>query len=204
MLRTSWFLVLSLAACSGDETSDTGAADTDTAGTADTSAGGAVRVRMTTTLGDIVIALDEASAPITTANFLGYVDEGFFDGDDGLGATTFHRVIPDFVAQGGGYTPEGAEKDTRAPIALESDNGRSNLRATIAMARTDVRDSATSQFFVNVIDNTFLDYTSAEPGYAVFGDVVSGMDVVDAIVAVPTTGDDEPVDAIVILDCERE
>jgi cyclophilin family peptidyl-prolyl cis-trans isomerase len=136
------------------------------------------------------------------------VKEGFYDGTDGKFSgkkTIFHRVIPDFMIQGGGYTPDMAEKDTRAPIPNEADNGLKNERGTIAMARTGDPHSATAQFFVNVKDNAFLDFRGQDQqgwGYAVFGKVVAGMESVDAIVAVPTTSigpmGDVPVDTILI------
>lgn len=142
----------------------------------------AQQVRLSTTLGDIVVELDAARAPRTVENFLQYVREGHYDG------TVFHRVIPGFMIQGGGFTAELRQKPTRAPIPLESRNGLSNLRGTLAMARTAVPDSATAQFFVNVADNLFLDQARSPDrhGYAVFGRVVAGMDVVDRIVGVAT------------------
>jgi cyclophilin family peptidyl-prolyl cis-trans isomerase len=191
----------------GDADTDTDTdtdADTDTDTDTDTDAD-PVRVALTTTLGDMVLELDPAHAPITSANFLTYVDEGFFDGRDGLGATTFHRVVAGFVIQGGGYTEAGAVKATHDPIELESQNGLSNVRGTVAMARTGEPDSATSQFYVNLVDNTFLDYENARnPGYAVFGTVVEGMDVVDAIAAVEVDGSDEPLTPVVVTACARE
>ena len=202
-------VIVSILACaapdSGTETSGTGTGGSDTEGGGeDTGTGGdSNAVTLTTTLGEITVKLDPDNAPITTANFLTYVDEGFFDGDDGEGATIFHRVIPDFMAQGGGYTAAGATETTHDAIKLESDNGLSNVRGTIAMARTNQPNSATSQFFINVVDNTFLDSTGGADGYAVFGAVTSGMDVVDSIVAVPTDGADKPNDDIEITDCER-
>ncbi len=184
-----------------DTDSDT---DADTDSDSDTDAA-PVTIVMTTTLGAITLDLNLADAPITTANFLTYVDEGFFDGDDGIGATMFHRVISGFMIQGGGYTSTAALKDTHDAIVLESDNGLSNLRGTIAMARTNAADSATTQFFINHVDNTFLDYASAlEPGYAVFGEVKSGLEVLDALASVATVGADQPVDLIEITDCERQ
>ena len=142
----------------------------------------AQKVKLATSMGDIVIQLDAAKAPKTVDNFMQYVKAGHYDG------TIFHRVIPGFMVQGGGMTPDMTEKTTRAPIALESRNGLKNERGTVAMARTMDPNSATAQFFINVIDNAFLDAASARDGngYAVFGKVVSGMDVVDKIVAVPT------------------
>ena len=142
----------------------------------------AQQVVLDTSLGRIVIALDAAKAPKSVANFLEYVKAGHYDG------TIFHRVIPNFMIQGGGFDPEMTQKPTRAPIALESKNGLSNVRGSVAMARTNVPDSATAQFFINVKDNAFLDASNSPDGhgYAVFGKVVSGMDVVDKIWAVPT------------------
>ena len=141
----------------------------------------AQQVRLQTSEGDIVLALDAAKAPKTVENFLQYVNSGHYDG------TIFHRVIASFMIQGGGMKPDLAEKPTRAPIPLESRNGLSNVRGSVAMARTMVPDSATAQFFINVVDNAFLDQPNARDGngYAVFGKVVSGMDVVDKIRAVP-------------------
>lgn len=159
------------------------------------------RVRCETTLGAFVIDLDEELAPVTVANFLTYVDEGFYDGDDDLGATVFHRVIDGFVVQGGGYTVDGSQKATHDPIVNESGNGLENLRGTVAMARTSDPDSATSQFYVNLVDNGFLD---DPPGYAVFGEVVEGMEVFDAMAGVATDSGDWPLDDIVMTDCERD
>jgi cyclophilin family peptidyl-prolyl cis-trans isomerase len=141
------------------------------------------RVQLKTSLGDITIELDEKTAPVTVDNFLQYALEGFYDG------TVFHRVIPGFMIQGGGMTPELLEKPTRAPIKNEATNGLRNLRGSIAMARTDVVESATAQFFINTADNAFLDHTrrtKEEFGYAVFGWVTEGMEVVDAIAKVAT------------------
>jgi peptidyl-prolyl cis-trans isomerase A (cyclophilin A) len=160
---------------------------------------GATQVLIVTTLGDFVVEMNPDAAPATVANFLSYVDMGFYDGADDLGATHFHRVIADFMVQGGGYTVQGAEKATLAAIAHESPNGLSNLRGTVAMARTNDFDSATSQFYINHIDNLFLDYMSpAEPGYVVFGEVVMGMDTIDAIAAVATDGTDQPLTPVVL------
>ena len=137
-------------------------------------------VILTTTHGDITLELFEDDAPITVENFLAYIDEGFFDG------TIFHRVIPGFMIQGGGLTDGLQQKPNRSPIKNEADNGRSNTRGTLAMARTQVVDSATAQFFINLSDNTILDHGARDFGYAVFGQVTDGMDVVDQIAAVPT------------------
>ncbi len=138
------------------------------------------RVVMETNAGKIVIELYADKAPITVKNFLQYVDDKHYDG------TIFHRVIADFMIQGGGFAPGMKEKATRAPIKNESTNGVSNERGTIAMARTNVVDSATAQFFINTVNNKFLDRSAKGAGYAVFGKVVEGMDVVDSIRRVQT------------------
>lgn len=139
-------------------------------------------VKLQTSMGDILIELDRQAAPVTVANFLGYVEAGFYDG------TIFHRVIHGFMIQGGGLTPEMEQKDTRDPIVNEASNGLKNERGTIAMARGPDADSATCQFFINHVDNPGLNYIpNGNPGYAVFGRVVEGMDVVDAIAGVQTT-----------------
>lgn len=143
----------------------------------------AQKVRLSTSEGDIVVELDREKAPKTVDNFLQYVKDRHFDG------TIFHRVIGSFMIQGGGFKPDLSQKPTRAPIPLESRNGLANVRGSIAMARTGVPDSATAQFFINVVDNPMLDQPNSRDGngYAVFGKVVSGMDVVDKIKDVPTT-----------------
>ena len=142
----------------------------------------AQKVRLATSLGDIVVELDQAKAPKTVDNSLQYVNAGHYDG------TVFHRVIDNFMIQGGGMKADMSEKPTRAPIPLESRNGLTNLRGTLAMARTMDPNSATAQFFINLKDNAFLDQANSRDGngYAVFGKVVAGMDVVDKIKAVPT------------------
>ena len=159
-------------------------------------------VILTTTHGDITIELFEDDAPITVENFLAYVDDGFFDG------TIFHRVIPNFMVQGGGLTAGLEQKPTRSPIKNEADNGRSNKRGTLAMARTQVVDSATAQFFINLSDNTFLDHGARDFGYAVFGQVTDGMDVVDAIAQVPTGNrgghQNVPLEPITITGASRQ
>jgi cyclophilin family peptidyl-prolyl cis-trans isomerase len=128
------------------------------------------KVKLETSMGDIVIELDEKAAPVTVKNFLTYAGESFYDG------TIFHRVIPKFMIQGGGFTPDMAQKQTHPPIINEANNGLKNNRGTIAMARTNNPDSATSQFFINHKDNPNLNYVDARnPGYAVFGKVVEGM-----------------------------
>ncbi len=137
-------------------------------------------VMLETTKGNIEIELDRARAPVTVDNFVRYVREGFFDG------TVFHRVIPGFMIQGGGFTPDGVPKRTRQPIRLEARNGLKNKAGAIAMARTNDPDSATSQFFINLVDNDFLDASPGNPGYAAFGAVTAGMDAVKAIAAART------------------
>ena len=157
-------------------------------------------------MGTFRVELFVDEAPVTANNFLDYVDEGFFDGDDGLGATIFHRVIAGFMIQGGGQTEDGVQKSTHPAIVNEaSDSGLSNERGTLSMARTNAPDSATSQFFVNLVDNPFLDPGEATPdGYAVFGTVVDGMDVVEAIGVVSTDpSNDQPLEAVVIEDVRR-
>lgn len=153
-------------------------------------------VVLETTKGNIEIELDTNHAPITTANFLAYVNSGFYDG------LVFHRVIKGFMIQGGGFTTAGVQKDTNSPIILESNNGLYNTEGTIAMARTNAPNSATSQFFINTVDNDFLNYSPGNPGYAVFGKVISGMEVVKAIEAVETGlkggHDDWPKEDIII------
>ncbi|MBC8225204.1 peptidyl-prolyl cis-trans isomerase [Candidatus Bathyarchaeota archaeon] len=155
-------------------------------------------VVLVTSMGNIEIALATKEAPVTTENFLSYVEDDYFDG------TVFHRVIPGFMIQGGGFTPDGTQKTTGDSIVLESDNGLKNKRGTIAMARTSDPDSATSQFFINLVDNAFLDKSPGSDGYAVFGEVVEGLDVVDAIGGVKTTTkglyEDWPEEDVIILD----
>ena len=137
-------------------------------------------IRFETTLGSFTVELFEKEAPISAKNFLDYAEAGHFDG------TVFHRVIPGFVIQGGGMTADMRQKETRAPIRNEADNGLKNRRGTLSMARTNDPHSATSQFFVNLVDNAFLDPGRGGAGYAVFGCVTEGMDVVDKIAAVKT------------------
>ena len=142
-----------------------------------------MKATMETSMGTITLELDEAKAPATVANFAEYAKSGHYDG------TVFHRVIDGFMIQGGGFTRDMNQKPTREPIRNEAMNGLKNRRGTIAMARTNVIDSATSQFFINLVDNEFLDFTSPTPqgfGYAVFGRVTDGMEVVDAIAKVKT------------------
>ena len=154
-----------------------------------------------TSLGDMTIELDAEKAPITVQNFLDYVDAGFYDG------LIFHRVIAGFMLQGGGMTPDMQQRETRDPIRNEADNGLKNLRGTLSMARTQVRDSATGQFFVNLVDNAFLDHGERDFGYAVFGRVVEGVDVMDKIGAVKTGRknghSDVPLEPILIHSAQR-
>ena len=142
-----------------------------------------MKVKLTTTMGDIVLELDREKAPLSTDNFVKYVQSGHYNG------TVFHRVIKDFMIQGGGFGKDGKQKPTQAPIKNESANGLKNDNYTVAMARTGVRDSATAQFFINTKDNDFLNYSGESPtswGYAVFGKVVEGKEVVDKIKKVAT------------------
>jgi cyclophilin family peptidyl-prolyl cis-trans isomerase len=160
-------------------------------------------VRFETTLGDFTLQLDADKAPVSVANFLSYVDDGFFDG------LIFHRVIPGFMIQGGGFTPDMAQKkNDKGTIKNEATNGLQNKRGTIAMARTNVVDSATSQFFINLKDNDFLDHSGpANYGYAVFGQVVEGLDIIDRIAKEPTGRkkghEDVPVTDVVIHSAKR-
>jgi cyclophilin family peptidyl-prolyl cis-trans isomerase len=137
-------------------------------------------IRFETTLGDFTIEFYEKEAPLSVANFLRYIDDGFFDG------TIFHRIVPGFVIQGGGLTSDFSQKKTHPPVRNEAANGVRNQRGTLSMARTDAIHSATSQFFVNLADNAFLDQRPGQHGYAVFGHVTDGMDVIDRIAALPT------------------
>jgi len=170
----------------------------DPSGGSSTAAG--TRVALETSKGTIVLELDAERAPKTVENFLGYVRSGHYDG------TIFHRVISGFMIQGGGFDADMHQKSTREPIQNEADNGLKNMRGTIAMARTNDPNSATAQFFINTVDNGPLDHRSKDVrgwGYAVFGQVVEGMDVVDAIAAVATTRkgpySDVPAEPVTIL-----
>ncbi|MEJ2045294.1 MAG: peptidylprolyl isomerase [Reinekea sp.] len=158
-----------------------------------------MNILITTNMGDITIKLDFDKAPVTAENFKQYVEEGFYNG------LIFHRVINGFMIQGGGFEPGMVQKDTRAPIKNEANNGLKNEKYTLAMARTMDPHSATAQFFINVADNSFLDFRSETAdgwGYAVFGEVVEGTDVVERIKAVPTTfrggHQDVPTDDVII------
>jgi peptidyl-prolyl cis-trans isomerase B (cyclophilin B) len=160
----------------------------------------APQVQLETSMGNIVIELNRDKAPDTVANFIGYVEDGFYDG------TIFHRVIENFMVQGGGFDQDFQQKQTKAPVQNEADNGLSNKRGAVAMARTNDPHSATAQFFINTVDNDFLDFKGKTPsgwGYAVFGEVIEGMDVVDKIREVETTmrgpHQDVPAEDIVII-----
>ncbi len=158
-------------------------------------------IRFETTLGDFTIEFFEKEAPGSVANFLRYVDDDFFDG------TIFHRIVPGFVIQGGGFTDDMSQKRTHPPIKNEADNGLKNSRGTLSMARTNDINSATSQFFVNLKDNDFLDHQRGNFGYAVFAKVSAGMDVVDKIAAVATGRkkgfDDVPVQPVIMTTVRR-
>lgn len=158
-------------------------------------------ILMSTSLGDLQIDLFPEQAPISVENFLAYVDEGFYDG------TVFHRVIPKFMIQGGGFTREMREKRGHAPIHNEAANGLRNERYTLAMARTSDIHSATSQFFINVADNGFLDHGTRDYGYAVFGKVTAGTEIVDKIAGVKTgrhgPHSDVPTEAVVLISAKR-
>jgi peptidyl-prolyl cis-trans isomerase A (cyclophilin A)/peptidyl-prolyl cis-trans isomerase B (cyclophilin B) len=158
-------------------------------------------VRFETSHGDFSVEVDEESAPISAQNFLRYVDEGYYDG------TIFHRVIPGFMVQGGGFAADMEHKPGHAPIRNEANNGLRNLRGSLAMARTNDLHSATSQFFVNLVDNSFLDHRTGNFGYAVFGRVVGGIDVIDKIAKVKTGRrqghDDVPSESVLIKSARR-
>lgn len=159
-------------------------------------------LKFNTSAGDFTVELFAKESPESTANFLKYVDDGHYDG------TIFHRVIPGFMIQGGGFASGMEQKDTRPPIRNEATNGMENLRGTLAMARTSDIHSATAQFFINLVDNDFLNHQPGNYGYAVFGRITSGMDVVDAIASVPTTRrrghGDVPVDEVILHSVTRE
>jgi len=156
------------------------------------------RVVIKTSEGNITLQLFADKSPVTVANFLGYVDKGFYSN------TIFHRVIPNFMIQGGGYGTDMKEKATGDPIANESGNRLRNTRGTIAMARTSDPDSATAQFYINQRTNDSLDWTEQRQGYAVFGEVIQGMDIVDFIATAPTGANDVPKQAIVIQEIVRQ
>ena len=158
-------------------------------------------IRFETTLGDFTIEFYEKEAPLSVANFLRYIDDGFFDG------TIFHRIVPGFVIQGGGFTEDMTQKQTHPPVKNEADNGLKNDRGTLSMARTNDINSATSQFFVNLKDNEFLDHKKGNFGYAAFARVTEGMEVIDRIAAVETGRrrgfDDVPVKPVVMKSVRR-
>ena len=155
-------------------------------------------VVLETSLGMIELELDAEKAPISVENFLAYVDAGHYDG------TLFHRVIPGFMVQGGGFDQSMKQKPTRGPIKNEADNGLTNQRGTVAMARTSDVNSATSQFFINVVDNNFLNHSGRDFGYAVIGKVTSGMDVADKIAAVKRNAQDAPLEPVTIKKATRK
>jgi len=201
MISKSWlcgFLAATVLVCGCSETAKTPKTENKTASLTSNI------VKLETSMGDIVIELNRQAAPVTVQNFLGYVEAGFYDG------TIFHRVMQGFMIQGGGFTKQMIQKKTRTPIINEAKDGLSNMRGTVAMARGPEPDSATSQFFINHSDNEFLDYIDEnKAGYAVFGKVIEGMDVVDAIASVKTTTrlnattrnkmDDIPVEPVIII-----
>ena len=158
-------------------------------------------IRFETSLGDFTVELFEKDAPLSVANFLSYIDAEFFDG------TIFHRIVPGFVIQGGGFTEDMTQKKTQSPVKNEADNGLKNKRGTLSRARTSDINSATSQFFVNLQDNEFLDHSRGNFGYAVFAQVTEGMDVIDKIAAVETGRkrgfDDVPVEAVIMKSVRR-
>lgn len=158
-------------------------------------------VRFETSHGHFTVELFPKEAPLTVENFLRYVDDGHFDG------TIFHRIVPGFVLQGGGLTTDFSNKKTRAPISNEAKNGLKNTRGTLSMARTSDINSATSQFFVNLADNAFLDHSARDYGYAVFGRVTDGMDVIDKIAGIRTGKrkgyTDAPLEDVVIVSARR-
>jgi len=158
-------------------------------------------IRFETSLGDFTIELFEKEAPESVANFTRHIDDGFFDG------TIFHRIVPGFVIQGGGFTEDMTQKKTKPPVKNEADNGLKNKRGTLSMARTNDINSATSQFFVNLKDNDFLDHSRGNFGYAVFAKVTEGMDVIDKIAAVETGRkkgfDDVPVETVTMKSVKR-
>jgi cyclophilin family peptidyl-prolyl cis-trans isomerase len=158
-------------------------------------------IRFETSLGDFTVELFEKDAPLSVANFLSYIDAEFFDG------TIFHRIVPGFVIQGGGFTEDMTQKKTQPPVKNEADNGLKNTRGSLSMARTSDINSATSQFFVNLKDNDFLDHSRGNFGYAVFARVTEGMEVIDKIAAVETGRkrgfDDVPVEAVIMKSVRR-
>ena len=194
LLGLMFALFLALTGCGGSSDGKEAAASGGTVTMSDNP-----KVLLETSKGNITMELDGVNAPLSTKNFVTYVQDGFYDG------TIFHRVIPGFMVQGGGMNPDMSEKPTRDSIQNEANNGVKNMRGTIAMARTNAPHSASSQFFINVADNDFLNFKGESPqgwGYAVFGKVVEGMDVVDAIIGVKTGNhgyhSDVPLEAVTI------
>ena len=194
-VRGSLFLGLAVALVAATVLWFSGAAQTPATAAAK---GGKPVVVLVTSLGDITLELEPEKAPISVENFLNYVDAGFYDG------TVFHRVIPNFMIQGGGMTANLSQKPTRPAIKNEAENGLKNDAGTIAMARTSAPDSATAQFFINLKDNDFLNHGVRDFGYAVFGHVTQGMDVVKKIGAVRTGANDVPVEPVLIKSAKRQ
>lgn len=198
LIATTLFLTTIFAGCGETQTNDTPKAEVSSVSL------GNPTLQFETTMGNFTVQLNREKAPITVDNFIDYVEADFYSD------TIFHRVIDGFMIQGGGFTQDMTQKTTEAPIVIEADNGLLNKRGTIAMARTAAPNSATSQFFINVVDNPALDHqspTAAGWGYAVFGEVIDGMDVVDAIRQVKTGRNgmhrDVPLEPIVILQVEQ-
>jgi len=198
-MRPLMFLLISLSLLGGCTVG--GGSDDDDSAVADDDDGGNPEFAFATTLGTFEVEIYMDNSPITAQNFVGYATSGFYDGGDGEGATIFHRVIEGFMTQGGGMLPSGQLKGAGPPIVNEAiDNGLSNARGTLAMARTSAPDSATSGFFVNFVDNGFLDPGgNSVEGYAVFGEVTDGMNVIDAMGQMATGAGDRPVTDIVVL-----
>lgn len=198
ILSTAMLSLSLVSACNAEtEQANVVAAPTEAVQQTEASVQQATIAHFTTSLGEFKVALNPQAAPITVKNFTDYIESGFYDG------LIFHRVIGGFMVQGGGFNEQMQRQQTQPAIVIESDNGLKNNRGTIAMARTNVPDSATSQFFINLVDNDFLNYRSdANPGYAVFGEVIEGMEVIDAIAKVQTTSKggmrDVPADVIEI------
>lgn len=203
------FMAIGLAGCSSgdDDGNSTGSGYQDNQAAIDLSRGGYRCYQMITSMGNIDIAVDERQAPITAANFKQYVDSEFYNG------TLFHRVVEGFMIQGGGFNTDLERKETTNPIKNESNNGLKNYRSRIAMARTGHPDSATSQFFINTVNNHNLDYVENRWGYAVFGGVIAGMDVVDAISKEPTSTQSNhqnvpvaqvTIDSVTLMNCPAQ
>ena len=183
-------------ACAGDESQEADAAEATEAAPTDCSGGTSNNVIISTNMGEIEIELYPDQAPITVENFLQYVESCFYDN------TLVHRVVPGFVLQGGGVSVDMQRKETRPPITNEADNGLLNERGTLSMARRADINSATSQFFINLVDNTILDHGVRDFGYAVFARVTNGMDVIDQIAQVPVRGE-QPADPVIVRSMRR-